>query len=257
MSDTESDIDESIFSQLEKKVDETRENIVDEQKKKNPKHTWSLADFKEKKAALLIGKSESGKSYLLRYLITYLSCVRKLWKVGIVFSGTAKFNNDYSFLPPQCVIQGFSEDKLKKWLEKLTAAAGPSKNYPPSFMILDDCLGLIGKSEYLKNFLSIFRHYNISLFICTQYLKSDVSGTILRAQLTYLIAFRTASKPTIHAMYENWGQECGDETDFRKLFLKQTQEEHTAFLWIDGQPTDKNFLSIKAPGEYPQLNISF
>ena len=50
----------------------------------------------------IIGAKNSGKSYLLEYLL-YEALRNKIYKCGIVFCPTVKLNHSYNFLPQKYI----------------------------------------------------------------------------------------------------------------------------------------------------------
>ncbi len=220
---------------------------------------WSLDKIEFPTCILSIGKSKRGKSYLTRYLLDYF-CVRKpVFKAGIVFVGTKGLNNDWDMMPDKAVITGYSEEKLKMWLAKLMQIKKSGKEIH-TFIVFDDLLGKLEKSSYFDNFLSTYRHYNVSVFLNNQYLASSSSGTLLREQTEYLFAFRTAAKRTITCLYDWFGQLFDSEKEFKKTFMEQTAEDHTAMLFIEGEEdVHENYLAFTAPGpdEFKPVKLVF
>jgi hypothetical protein len=73
------------------------------------------------------------------------------------------------------IINDFCEKLEKKYGKQIkkNEKEGRDATYgvPASFIVFDDIMSLINqKSGEFKNFISIFRHYNITLFISTQYI---------------------------------------------------------------------------------------
>ena len=63
---------------------------------------------------MYIGSSKSGKSYLMRHMLTGLLKKKQL-KFGIVFT-SSKHNGDYSWLPDNYVYDQYSPDRLPNYL---------------------------------------------------------------------------------------------------------------------------------------------
>src|SRR5438094_277496 len=109
------------------------------------------------------GTSKSGKSWLIRWLLK-LWCMNAKFELGLVFTGT-RFNGDYtSFLPGKYVIDGFDENILYAWLEKMkklddrTADEiddGVKCTIPHTFVVLDDILDQMNlRSKKMKSFFA-------------------------------------------------------------------------------------------------------
>lgn len=258
-SDNESGgLDPKLMEALESKVNNFKEKRTERIRDKDPYDLWTFDRFRPQTCSLFIGQSKSGKTYLLRYIMNYLCISKKMFQAGICFFGSASMSSDYDYLPKYAVMNGFDEDKLKQWLRKLEAIKLKTGKFPATFIILDDIVGMIKKSDFLDAFMSKFRHWNITIFIAVQYLKTSASGTLVRAQVNQLFAFRCESRPTIQMIHEYWGQAIGNEKDFRKKFMEQTKDDHSCMLWIEGEKNvNKNFLSVTAPPNFKSHNIKF
>jgi hypothetical protein len=69
------------------------------------------------------------------------------------------------------------------------------------------CLSLIKNLENSKTLL-VFRHYNITLFISTQYITQV--APLVRQQTNYAFIYHHDQKKSIEVLYENFG--AGFET---------------------------------------------
>lgn len=118
---------------------------------------------------LLVGSSNSGKSYLIQYLLK-MGCLNNKFNFGMIFTAT-KYNQDFNFLPDKFVISGYNEKVLKQYLAKLEAYAkshpvtfqqkkqGIYSNVPHNFVVFDDLIGLIPLSRIFCELL-----WNIQTF---------------------------------------------------------------------------------------------
>ena len=204
-----------------------------------------------------IGRSKSGKSYNTRYLMYKFMLEYRAFKFGIAWVGSSKLNDDYKFLPEKAVLD-YSEDKLKMYLRKLEAMKDKLGHFPPSFMVFDDLLSKLTQSDYFKNFLSIYRHYNITIILCNQYLKDRTSGTLLREQTDFSFTFKTRANNTLTGTYETFGTVFDSYADFKAHFIKCTQKKHTAMFYIqDEDEIENNYLSYAAPPNLPNKKIHY
>ena len=201
---------------------------------------------------LLVGKSKSGKSYFLKYLLQYYCLYKRIFNFGLVLTGS-EYNHEYPFLPQNAVGE-FSEEKLMQYINQLKErkSKGNGKPLPASFIVLDDCLGLVQQTKSWQSLISTFRHLNISIFISVQYLKaSQISSTLIREQTNVLIAFRSTNINTIRALYDYYGSDIFETLDeFRKRYSACTQEKYHALVYISDDQLadpDKNFISMKVP----------
>lgn len=211
---------------------------------------------------LFVAKSKSGKTHLVRYLLTYYCVHDRFFNFGLVLTGSP-YNHEYDFLPSKYVRQ-FNGELLDAYIAHLRQKKDDSRGQPlpPSFLVLDDCLGLIQKTGAWQNLVSTFRHLNITIFITTQYLKaSEVSGTFIREQTGVLFAFRTSNVHTIKALYDYFGANVFDKLkDFQERFNECVKVQHQCMLYIDSHnlmSKSKNFLPLAAPAVYKTFEIRF
>src|SRR5665647_1741204 len=107
---------------------------------------------------MYIGTSKSGKSYLMRHMLT--SMLRKKQpKFGIVFT-SSKHNGGYDWLRDQYVYAQFAMLRLKKYLEFLKKKRAEGKTIPDNFSVLDDIIDSIPqKTGVWQEFITAYRHY--------------------------------------------------------------------------------------------------
>jgi hypothetical protein len=156
-----------------------------------------------------------------------------------VFTGT-KFNKDYDCLPENAIIEGYQPHVLKNYLESLRKLQEENKEIPPSFIIFDDLLGLLANGDpMMKHLLSTRRHYNITIFLATQYILQGAS-TILRNVLTHAVVYNSKAHNTIKALYENIEMLFESFQEFKNYFLTYTREKYTGILY-DASIDELNF----------------
>lgn len=226
-------------------------NLEDQVEKRTPKKKkksgWSLDDMEFPSLIMSIGKSKRGKSYLTRYLITYFSVVKPVFKGGIIFCATKELNDDWKQFPEKSIITGYTDDKLRAWTDRLKERHEQGKRVP-TFIVFDDLLGVLQKSKYFDHFMSIFRHYHVTVFLNNQYLASAASSTLSREQTNYLFAFKSETTRTNKCLYEWFGQLFETYEEFKQVFRERTKEPHAAMLYIEDQEDkDKNYYSFRAP----------
>lgn len=220
--------------------------------------------FEKPGLILSVGKSEQGKSYLVRYLLSYGLTCGKL-KFGLIFQGSKGMNDDYeSFLPAKCVRKGFDEDVLKKWVDQLTAhkeklaKEGKGKDMPRSFIIFDDLLGQLQRSKYVDNFFSLYRHLGITVFLNTQYLATAASSTLVRQQTSFGFFFRSNASTTREALWSWFGGLLEDKKSFIKIYKNATAEDFHCLLFIASENNPRrNYLSFSAPSGFEPPKITF
>ena len=139
---------------------------------------FDMKSIKDDKVVVLIGKRDTGKSFLVKDLLYYHQDI----PIGTVVSGTESANSFYSEIVPSLFIHDEFTPELinnvvrrQKLIVNKTkediARKGSTKIDPRAFIILDDCL--YDKSWIKdKNIRTLFmngRHYNIMFIITMQY----------------------------------------------------------------------------------------
>ena len=127
---------------------------------------------------VLIGRRDTGKSYLVRDLLYYHQDI----PIGTVISGTEAGNGFYGKMVPKLFIHdeyntAIIENILKrqktvmKQINKDQSAYGRSNIDPRAFVILDDCLYDAGwtKDKLMRLLFMNGRHWKIMLVITMQY----------------------------------------------------------------------------------------
>lgn len=128
------------------------------------------------KTILLVGKRHSGKSVLLKNMLSYYS---KTFSKIYACSGTEEVNEFYlksGLVSPDCIYESYSEEfgmKLIDGLKKANKGVDIDKQ-KKCLLILDDCIADTNfhQSKTLKNMFANGRHYSLSLIVTTQHLHS-------------------------------------------------------------------------------------
>lgn len=145
----------------------------------------------------MVGKRQSGKSYLLRDILTY----HKSIPAGIVISPTEQGNHFFqNFIPNFLIYDEYTPEIIKTFLDrqiKITKQRndeikkyGSSNIDPRAFIIMDDCL-FCTSWQNDKNIRCIFmngRHYHIFFILTMQYCLG--LSPILRANIDYIFIFK-------------------------------------------------------------------
>lgn len=210
--------------------------------------------FNKPNMIIVCGRSEQGKSYLVRYLLSG-ACERKSFKFGLVFCLT-KFNNAYNFLPDNSVVAGYDEGCLKRYMNKLKNHHEKNGECPPNFIIFDDILGSLKNSDLFKEFISTYRHYNTTVFIVTQYLK--YISTLGREQISYLFCFSLNTNNSMESLYDCIGGDFENKREFAEYIKQLTNEEYKCLMYSSkGRDIEDKFKSFKAPSKLKQINFNF
>ena len=133
---------------------------------------FNMDDIKDDKVVVLIGKRDTGKSFLCKDILYHHTSI----PVGQVISGTEAANEFYSKMVPKLFIHeeynpGIITNILKRqkmMLEKSNANNGVD---PRAFLVLDDCLydNTWTKDKNVRSLFMNGRHYKILFMITMQY----------------------------------------------------------------------------------------
>lgn len=203
---------------------------------------------------LMISAPGQGKSYTTKFILNSLAEEGKLNHV-MVFCNTLE-DNEYDFIPQDYCYSIYNEEKIQTLLDFQKQNGG--KNAPPAVLILDDVLGKVDfNSTTFQALVSEYRHYNLTVIICVQYLKAMKSPLIYECT-RYAFIFYTESEKIIKVLYEYFGSGISKNwRDFRDKIQKYCVEHHC--MIIDKKCTDKTKKSIiyKAPSDYEMKNFIY
>jgi hypothetical protein len=160
---------------------------------------------------VLIGRRDTGKSYLVRDLLFYQQDI----PIGTVISGTEAGNSFYSDHVPKLFIHeeyssGIIENILKRQKQCMMQVMEEMKVYkkcnidPRAFCILDDCLYDAGwtKDKLMRLLFMNGRHWKIMLIITMQYPLGIPPN--LRTNIDYVFILREPYINNRKRIYENY-----------------------------------------------------
>jgi len=160
---------------------------------------------------VLIGRRDTGKSYLVRDLLFYQQDI----PIGTVISGTEAGNSFYSDHVPKLFIHdeynsGIIENILKRQKQCMKQVLEEMKVYkkcnidPRAFCILDDCLYDAGwtKDKLMRLLFMNGRHWKIMLIITMQYPLGIPPN--LRTNIDYVFILREPYINNRKRIYENY-----------------------------------------------------
>ena len=160
---------------------------------------------------VLIGRRDTGKSFLVRDLLYHHQDI----PIGTVISGTEAGNGFYGSLVPKLFIHdeyntAIIENILKrqkivvKQIKKEKTAYGRSNIDPRAFVILDDCLYDNGwaREKLMRLLFMNGRHWKIMLIITMQYPLGVPPN--LRTNIDYVFILREPYLTNRKRIYENY-----------------------------------------------------
>ena len=160
---------------------------------------------------VLIGRRQTGKSYLVRDLLYYHQDV----PIGTVISGTEEGNGFYSKMVPKLFIHheyntAIIENILKrqrsvlKQIKKEVETYKKSNIDPRTFVIMDDCLydNTWSRDKMMRLLFLNGRHWKVMLIITMQY-PLGVPPT-LRTNIDYVFILREPYIANRKRIYENY-----------------------------------------------------
>ena len=160
---------------------------------------------------VLIGRRDTGKSYLVRDLLYYQQDI----PIGTVISGTEAGNSFYSEHIPKVFIHdeynsGIIENILKrqkqcmKQVQKEILTYKKSNIDPRTFVILDDCLYDAGwtKDKLMRLLFMNGRHWKVMLIITMQYPLGIPPN--LRTNIDFVFILREPYINNRKRIYENY-----------------------------------------------------
>ena len=173
-----------------------------------------MANFKTDGTYLLVGKTNTGKTTFLKALLTNLG---RQFDLIVGFSKT-KFKGSINYCPPQFQFDDWNEDKIEKlmnWMQHLV------KYNIKVAIILDDMIGdiKVHNNRVFDKLATRCRHYNITLFIVSQYLLK--LSPPLRSNANYLICTRMTREDEIKCLWKEFGSSM-DWPSFKDKFMMDT-----------------------------------
>ena len=218
-------------------------------KKRKEKFNWDGdIDFSGKsKCVVCIGACGKGKSVAIKYMLLKNLVDRKFFQFGLVFTNT-KFSDEYNYLPDKYIVQGYDEDILRKYIEKLRKYKKQHKSLPPNFIIFEDLIGLLRKADpFLISFFGSHRHTNTHIIFSFQHLNTGAS-TLLREIATHALCWNSKQMNTMESIWLNFGQLFDNFEHFKRNFLDITKEKYSAMLYLqENDELNDNYFVFKAP----------
>ena len=169
---------------------------------------FNINEIKDDKVVVLIGKRDTGKSFLARDILYHHQNI----PVGQVISGTEGANQFYQKIVPKLFIHDeFKPDiisnmlaRQKMMIEKKNGGGLEASIDPRAFLILDDCLydNTWAKDKYMRSVFMNGRHYKL-LFILTMQYALGIPPN-LRTNIDYVFILRENYVSNRKRLYEHY-----------------------------------------------------
>jgi Poxvirus A32 protein len=182
-----------------------------ELKKFEMRHISFKPDENKGPVVVLIGRRDTGKSYLVRDLLFYHQDI----PIGTVISGTEAGNGFYSSHVPKLFIHdeyntAIIENILKRQKQVMKEVQNDIKKYkkcnidPRAFVILDDCLydATWTKDKIMRLLFMNGRHWKVMLIITMQYPLGIPPN--LRTNIDYVFILREPYIANRRRIWENY-----------------------------------------------------
>ena len=189
------------------------------------------------KTVCLCGKRHSGKSELIKYIISLYG--RQFNKIFVICPSEA-VNKFYSkVLPPENIFTEYSEEWIEKLMKRLIQinVGKNDDNSAHILLIMDDCVSDVNMHS-AKNFEKIFtrgRHLKISLMITTQYLY--LIPPVARINCDYILVGQL-NKQGLKVMSDEFLMGDISPKEFNKMYYESTNDY--GFLIINNNSTASN-----------------
>jgi len=166
---------------------------------------FNINEIKDDKVVVLIGKRETGKSFLCKDILYHHSNI----PVGQVISGTEAANEFYSQMVPKLFIHEeyqppIIHNILKRQRMMLDKWKANKSIDPRAFLVLDDCLydNSWTKDKNVRSLFMNGRHFKILFIITMQYALGIPPN--LRTNIDYIFILRENYMSNRKRLYEHY-----------------------------------------------------
>jgi hypothetical protein len=166
---------------------------------------FDITQIKDDKVVVLIGKRDTGKSYLCKDILFYHSDI----PVGQVVSGTEAANQFYSKLVPKLFIhEEFNAEIVNNMLKRQKMMIEKKNNGesidPRAFLILDDCLydNKWTRESCMRSVFMNGRHFKLLFLLTMQYALGVPPN--LRTNIDFIFILRENYVSNRKRLYEHY-----------------------------------------------------
>lgn len=195
---------------------------------------------------LFVAGPESGKTHLIKYMM-YRLVGKGVFVRGIVFCPTYALNNSYNYIPESYVYPRYEDEYLKNFLRYQR-----DNKQKPAFLILDDCIGSLNfNSKIISHLFTCYRHYNLTIFLSTQYIYKI--PPVIRECATFAFIFFTSNMRSIEALQQTYFTDISKDQTLQ--FITNNCNEKGKFILVLNQNQQNKYIISKAPAIIPKFFI--
>ena len=232
---------------------------------------FDINDIKDDKVVVLIGKRETGKSFLCKDILYHHSSI----PVGQVISGTEAANEFYSKMVPKLFIhEEYQPPIIANILKRQRLMIDQRKSNPSidprAFLVLDDCLydNSWTKDKNVRSLFMNGRHFKILFMITMQYALGIPPN--LRTNIDYIFILRENYMSNRKRLYEHYAgmfpnfemfcqvmDQCTE--NFECLVIHNNAKSNKLtdqVFWYKAEPHDNVKLGSQQFWDYSENNVS-
>jgi hypothetical protein len=209
------------------------------------------------KMTTLVAKRNSGKSILLKWLVS----IRNVFSKMFVICPTESINHFYQkndFIPKNCIYPEYKESFINQLITDMTKINSnkPDNEKKHVLLILDDLVADVKfhQSDTLKKLFVRGRHIGISVIITSQYLNSI--PPVARANSDF-ICVGQVNKQGLDILCDEYIRAGMTKEEFITIYKESTRDY--SFLVINNNSTksddpNESYGSVKTPQEFVDAN---
>lgn len=198
---------------------------------------------------LCVGKSRSGKSHFIKWLMREQAYRPWPFNYGVVFSNTA-FEGSFDYIPRKYVYEDFNEEIVDNVIATQKKYLNEGYN-THAFILIDDCGGDL-KNPIFKKLFTMGRHYQLTTIVVCHYSKE--LGPLFRSNVNYFVFFGGGHDRTVlKASYDSFGAEFGNFDQYREFYFANLRD-HKFLLYNN---IESKYLSAKAPAKVPKFYLKW
>ena len=212
------------------------------------------------KTLTLVAKRDSGKSFLLKWIVTQYKCEFDKIYVICPTESINKFYQKNNFIDSKCIYDNYDESFVNALINKMTSANnGKTKDvegFKKVLLILDDLVADTNfhSSSTLKKLYARGRHVGIAIIITSQYLYAI--PPIARANSDY-VCVGQMNKQGLDILCDEFITAGLTKEEFINIYKNSTKDY--SFLIINNNSTksddpNESYGKIKTPYEFVEKN---